>query len=60
MSTISRSLLTSPRPAAARIDSKLLAWTLFAVGVLVIVIFAVAVSPPLDVDNLMTIGLIGP
>jgi hypothetical protein len=42
------------------IDGKLLAWTLFAVGMLVIATYALAASPQPDVDNIMPIGLTSP
>ena len=41
---------------ASRIDSKLLAWTLFAVVIVAIAIYALAVSPQPDADSLATIA----
>jgi hypothetical protein len=60
MSMILRSspgvVATCPGLAEARIDGRLPAWTLFAVVIVAIMIYAVAVSPPPDVDSLMTLS----
>jgi hypothetical protein len=47
---------TRPGLAEAHIDGRLLAWTLFAVALAAITIYALAVSPQPDVDSLMTLS----
>jgi hypothetical protein len=42
------------------ITGKLLAWTVFAGVLVVIALYAVAVSPPPDVDAFASMSLIGP
>jgi hypothetical protein len=62
MSIILRSLLgvVSTRPGLAKaslIDGKLLAWTLFAVVILAVGIYALSVSLQPNVDGLVTIAV---
>jgi hypothetical protein len=58
LSSVSGVVTTRPGLAkSSRIDSKLLAWTLFAVVILAIAIYALPVSLQPDVDSLVTIAV---
>ena len=57
---ISQSTIVRDHSTSTAVDYRILAWTLFAVGIAAVAIYALAVSPPPDVDSLMVIGLAGP